>query len=379
MHLTQLRLRNFRNYRSLNLSLEPGLTVLHGQNAQGKTNVLEAVCMLSLGSSYRTASDREVICWSAEPEDRLARIEADVRPAEGEPFNLELLVADLPGFPPKRAFINRAGKRVSDLPGRLTAVFFGPEQLDLVIGSPHHRREFLDTALSQIDRGYQRSLGQYARVLHQRNQLLKQSHERELGPDELLFWDEQMVEHGGAVMRRRAQALVELGPLVEHHHRQLARRGELSLEYDTKLFRGSGGWRRLTEAPSEEIAAEYRRLLALEHDRELAQGASVVGPHRDDAVIQLDEKLVDKFGSRGQQRTTALALKLAELDFLRQHSGEQPVLLLDDVLSELDVERRRALMASVAALEQVLLTTTEQLDLAAVASYEVRAGELLPA
>ncbi|MGH2363068.1 MAG: DNA replication/repair protein RecF [Chloroflexota bacterium] len=405
MYLSHLSLRNFRNYAALELPLEPGLVVLHGPNAQGKTNILEAVALLSTGSSYRAASDRETIRWEAPPEDRVARITGRVRlPGSSEPgaeragepaspleqtvaldgtaqaagFEVELLVADMPGLSAKRARINGVGKRVVDLVGRLTMVFFGPEQLDLVIGSPHHRRAYLDTAISQVDRGYYRATLQYAHVLQQRNQLLRQARERQLGAEELLFWDEQMVEQGGAIIQGRARALLHLAELAADQQQRLApRRGQLRAGYDTKLFGGAAGCDRLAALPAHEVQAEYRQRLALEHERELAQGSCVVGPHRDDVTLLLDGRPLERFGSRGQQRTAALALKLAELEFLRRHTGQRPVLLLDDVLSELDAQRRAALAGIMAEQEQVLFTTTEATDVPARASYEVRSGSLV--
>lgn len=377
MHVSRLELRNFRNYVALELPLQSGLTVFHGQNAQGKTNVLEAVHLLSSGSSYRAASDREVIRWDAEPEDRVTRVTAQVEPAEGADFELEVLVADMPGLSTKRTLVNGAGKRVGDFVGRLTAVLFGPEQLDLVTGSPGQRRAYLDGALSQTDRAYYRALAVYTRVLAQRNQLLKQFREREVHPDELLYWDTQLVEAGSLILGRRARCLLELSPIAAGHHQLLARGGgALELEYETKLFRGSGGWQRLAEASAEAVQTEFRRCLALEAERETAQGSSVVGPHRDDLLLGLDSKQVEKFGSRGQQRTVALALKLAELDLVRTHTGDNPVLLLDDVLSELDEARRTALRHVIRGHEQVLLTTTELAGLDASAAYEVHRGTL---
>ena len=273
--------------------------------------------------------------------------------------------------------MNGAGKRLADFVGRLPAVLFGPEQLDLVTGSPSTRRASLDGALSQTDRTYFRALAVYNRVLHQRNQLLKQFRERDVHPDELLYWNGQLVEAGSVISGRRARGVQQLAVLAAAHHEQLAPGGgELQLGYETKLFRASGGWRRLATATGEEVQAEFRAWLAVEADREMAQGVSVVGPHRDDLLLDLDGKPVDKFGSRGQQRTVALALKLAELDLIREHTGETPLLLLDDVLSELDEARRAALSAVVARHEQVLLTTTEQPDMPAVASYLVRDGAL---
>ncbi len=372
MHLSRLCLSSFRNYPRLELPLEAGLTVLHGQNAQGKTNVLEAIHLLSSGSSYRAASDREVISWQAAGADRVARASGTLGGDE-----LEVVVADVPGLSSKRALVNGAGKRLSDFVGRLTAVLFGPEQLDLVTGSPSHRRAYLDGALSQTDRAYFRALAAYNRVLQQRNQLLKQFREREVHPDELLYWDAQLVEAGSLISSRRARCLQQLSGLAAGHHEQLAPGGgSLELAYETKLFRSRGGWPLLASATQEEVQAEYRAWLRLEAERELATGSTVVGPHRDDLLLALDGKLVDKFGSRGQQRTVALALKLAELDLIRQHTGDTPVLLLDDVLSELDEARRTALGEVIARHEQVLLTTTEDPGLPAAASYLVRQGTL---
>lgn len=374
MHLSRLQLTNFRNYAVLDLPLQTGLTVLHGQNAQGKTNVLEAVYLLSSGASYRAQSDREVIRWEAPEAERLARVTGQAGDAE-----LEAVVADMPGLSTKRVLLNSAGKRLADFVGRLPAVLFGPEQLDLVTGSPSHRRSYLDGALSQIDRTYFRALAVYNRVLHQRNQLLKQYREREIHPDELVYWDAQLVEAGSVISNRRARGLQQIAVLAAAHHEQLAPGGgELGSAYETKLFRTSGGWQRLASAPADEIQAEFRAWLATEAEREMAQGTTVVGPHRDDLLLSLDGKPVDKFGSRGQQRTVALALKLAELDLIRDHTSEAPVLLLDDVLSELDDARRAALSEVVLRHEQVLLTTTEQPDMPSAISYLVQQGTLTP-
>ena len=374
MYLSRLHLTNFRNYTSLELALGPGLTVLHGQNAPGKTNVLEAVYLLSSGSSYRTQSDREVIRWGAPESERLARVTGQANDSE-----LEVLIADMPGLSTKRALVNGAGKRLADFVGRLPAVLFGPEQLDLVTGSPSHRRSYLDGALSQTDRTYFRALAVYNRVLHQRNQLLKQFREREIHPDELVYWDAQLVEAGSVISCRRARGLEQVHVLAAGHHERLASAGGiLALAYETKLFRTAGGWERLALASPREGQTEFHARLAMEAEREMAQGATVVGPHRDDLLLSLDGKPVDKFGSRGQQRTVALALKLAELDFVRDHTAETPVLLLDDVLSELDEVRRSALSEVMLSHEQVLLTTTEQPDMRAAAAYLVQQGTLTP-
>jgi DNA replication and repair protein RecF len=378
VRISQLRLFNFRNYARLELPLQPGLTVLHGQNAQGKTNVLEAIHLLANGSCYRAVSDKEVIRWDAPAAERIARVTGDIE-AKSEKFELEVAVADMPGLSTKRALLNGGGKRLADFVGRLTAVLFGPEQLDLVTGSPGLRRAYVDGALSQTDRTYFRALATYNRVLHQRNQLLKQFQVRELSPDELIYWDAQLVEAGSFVSSRRAAVLQRLAVLAAGHHEQLAPGGgALALEYETKLFRASGGWRRLASAGAQEVQAEFRHWLALESARELAQGVSVVGPHRDDLLLSLDGKPVEKFGSRGQQRTVALALKLAELELITYDKGDQPVLLLDDVLSELDEARRDALREVIGRHEQVLLTTAEQPGLPAAASYLVHAGSLTP-
>jgi DNA replication and repair protein RecF len=374
VHLSRLQLTNFRNYAALDLPLGEGLTVLHGQNAQGKTNILEAIYLLSSGASYRAQSDREVIRWAAPEDERLARVTGQAAGAE-----LEVVVANMVGLSTKRTLVNGAGKRVGDFVGRLPAVLFGPEQLDLVTGSPGTRRAYLDGALSQTDRAYYRALAVYGRVLHQRNQLLKQFREREVSLDELVYWDAQRVEAGSVISSRRARALLRLAELALKHHRGLAPGGGgLGLAYESKLFRTSGGWHRLAEATQDEIQAEFRTGLSLEAGREMAQGSTVVGPHRDDLLMSLDGKAVDKFGSRGQQRTAALALKLAELDLIREATDETPLLLLDDVLSELDDARRAALSELVGRHEQVLLTTTEDPGLAATASYSVRQGVLTP-
>ena len=377
MRVAELTLANFRNYERLSLAFQPGLTVLFGRNAQGKTNVLEATYLLASGSSYRAAAEREVIRWQATPEDRLARAAAVIQP---EAIEIEAVIAAIPGLPSKRVLVNGAGKRLVDFAGRLAAVLFGPEQLDLVTGSPSVRRAYLDEALTQIDRPYLRALTTYTRVLAQRNQLLKQFRERDVSLEELIYWDGQLIETGSVILRQRARALIGLAQLCARRHAALAPGGgELTLAYETKLFRDEGGWPRLAESELPSIETEFRRRLAMEAAREQAQGVTVVGPHRDDLLLAIDGQPADKFGSRGQQRTAALALKLGELDLIRDSTGHAPVLLLDDVLSELDESRRLALGEAIREQEQVLLTATDLPDLPAAAAYQVDAGTLTPA
>ncbi|MCX6028578.1 MAG: DNA replication/repair protein RecF [Chloroflexi bacterium] len=384
MHLTHLSLTNFRNYVRLELSLPDRLTVLQGANAQGKTNLLEAIHLLATARTPRAAAERELINWlaleSPLPYARLVGETGEGRDAEKLELVLELASNGGSNGPVvrKQVRVNGAARRAIDLVGRLRVVLFLPEDVDLVAGAPGERRRYLDIALCQIAPTYCRALGEYNRVVTQRNALLRQL--RDFGGDQgqLAFWDGQMAEHGSVLIHRRGTAIRDLDRLAADRHAGLTSGSErLHVGYlpspdpDVLIGARSGAQiaaqrQRLAEArpayaavSQDEVRERFLAALCGSHAREIAAGASLLGPHRDDMAFTVDGRDLRPFGSRGQQRTAALALKLAEVQLMREETGESPLLLLDDVMSELDEIRRHALLDALAGVDQAIVTTTD--------------------
>ncbi len=389
MRLNHLSLTNFRNYARLELSLPDHLTIIQGANGQGKTNLLEAIHLLATGRSPRATAERELISWLALegplPYARLAGDIGEGHTAEKLELVLELTANGAANGPTvrKQVRINGAPRRGMDLVGHLRVVLFLPEDISLVAGAPAERRRYLDIALCQISTAYCRALSEYNRALAQRNALLRRLREEGGDPGQLNFWDAQLTEHGSTLLHRRSLAVHALDRIAAERHRALTAGAErLHLGYlpspdpaaqtavsarQVEAARRS----RLAEArpayqvvSREEIQEGFAKQLRAMRAREIAAGTSLVGPHRDDMAFTVDGYDLRAFGSRGQQRTAALALKLAELDLMREETGDSPLLLLDDVMSELDAARRRTVLDALAVVEQAIVTTTDWGDFA---------------
>lgn len=417
MRAKRLRLTDFRNYRELDLELPRGLVVFSGRNAQGKTNLLEAISLVATSRSFRTTSEREAVRWSAS--GRFARVDALVQRRQDE-LHVEVVIADAPTnvegaagrpspdpalpLPPaapfrKRIRINGAPRRGMDLIGKVTIVVFAPSDLDLVIGSPSERRRFLDMTLCQVRPAYCRALSQFQKVLTQRAALLRRIRDGEESPHALGYWDEQLARLAAPILRERAAFVAQAGAGAARVYAALAHADEADAaeqegadgaEMDAGAEDDAQGALRLVYRPAyegpldgddEQVAAGIRQRLGELRRREIAQGANVLGPHRDDLAFLAGAVDLSTYGSRGQQRSVALALKLAELEYIERETGDQPILLLDDVLSELDAQRRADLLVAVRGLDQVLLTTTDagSVPAAALADahvYRVRAGQV---
>lgn len=391
MFLNRLELTHFRNYRSLQYDFDTPFTLVQGQNAQGKSTLLEAIYYLATSKSTHARLEREVVGWSAEEEPiPFSRIRGEVR-SGGALSTLEILFSarsDGSGYT-KQIRINGVGRRSIDLIGILRAVLFLPEDVVLVSGSPGERRRYLDVALCQIDRVYCQHLSRYQKVITQRNSLLRQLREEGARPgdsrveDRLNFWDEQLVDHGAAVLHRRLRFVAQLESIAKERHAALsAGRESLQLAYfpsfnpghvDEVLYRQLASAdvapdpERLTALPEPlDLGARFRRRLRERRSREIAAAATLYGPHRDDLLFWVDRRNLRSYGSRGQQRTGALALKLAEVEAMRIESGEAPLLLLDDVMSELDGERRSTLLSALDGVEQAVITTTDWEDFSSI-------------
>ena len=395
MRIHELKLADFRSYEHLRAAFPAGPQVVVGQNAAGKTNLLEALLVLSLGRSHRAHADQELVRWGAD----VARVEAAVsrEPVSSTLETLEVALA-LPsgsvgpggalaaaglGAGPavrpgaasrgrKRIRVNGVGRRPDALSATLRTVLFAPESMLLVSGSPSLRRDELDSIVAQLRPGHARSLATYGRVLTQRNSLLRLIREGAADPGQLPYWDGILVDEGGAIVERRLRVLEALAGPLESAHDEIAPGEEsLRLAYETNAPANAA------ETPRDAL----RRRLAETSEKELWNGQTLVGPHRDDVRFLLGGRDLAAFGSRGQQRTAILALKLAELDLLGRGDGVPPLLLLDDVFSELDPDRRAHLVRRIGALPQAFVTTTalEDLDPALVAestAWRVTPGRL---
>ncbi|TME44100.1 MAG: DNA replication/repair protein RecF [Chloroflexi bacterium] len=371
MWLSQLTLVNFRNFRAVRLEPQPGLLLFSGPNGQGKTNLLEAVYVLATTRSPRTSVERELLCWRpAEDADLaavvppFARLESRVRRRDGE-VHLELTFeaeragnnGATPGAVTRGIKVNGLATRATGLVGQLPVVYFSPGDVDLAGGPPAGRRQYLNLANSQASPSHLRALQRYNRVLLQRNQVLRLVRERRQSSSALEPWTEQMVEWGAQILRQRLAMVSDVDRRIAGIFRDLAGTSEtLRVVYRSTVCD--------TSTDTVALIESFRERQATMGAREVDQAVSLVGPHRDDFTFYLDGVDLNTYGSRGQQRLAVLALKLAEADWMRDEIGELPVVLLDDVLSELDPQRREYVLRRVAQPEasqqrQVWITSTE--------------------
>lgn len=361
MFIFDLQLANFRNYGQVQLSLDRGLNVFVGDNAQGKSNLLEAIYLLSTLRSSRASSDSDLVRRDVLASDfPVARLACQVERSAG---NLQLEVAivgrttDASHRAGKRVRVNGVSKRASEAVGQLCAVLFTTLDIEIVAGPPLLRRRYLDMMISQVDRGYLRAMQKYARVLQQRNSLLKRIQAQEASPAELGFWDQELAHAGGIIMLARAEAL---GRLAAEGALQMQRLSD-ETETLTLTYRPALAGLDQQDCPIDETEWTARMLRALSNlrQREIAAGATLVGPHRDDVTVEINDLPADSFASRAQQRTAALSLRLAEASYLRDCLGDDPVVLLDDVLSELDARRRRGVLEYFDSFQQTIVTTAD--------------------
>ncbi len=388
MYLSHLSLSDFRNYKQLDLSLGPGLFLFYGENAQGKTNLLEAVAMLATSNSFHATSDREVVNWDAA--DHLTRIDGSVKRHDVE-VKIEIVIIDptpleAPNATPqaielpsnmqrKRIRINGVPKRGVDLIGQVTVVLFSPTDLRLVDGSPEERRRFLDRGLCQMQPRYCQALMKYRKVVTQRSALLKRVRENQEDPRMLDYLDEQLTTWANLIMFERQHMVASLNEQVDNLQATISGgREHLQIIYRPS-FRKEPAWDLVEALP------HYRAQLLEARRKEIYQGVCTLGPHRDDLEFLVNGVNMLMYGSRGQQRTVALSAKLAELAYMRAGTGEEPILLLDDVFSELDSSRRQYLLQHILQHDQVLITATDLTSfpeeiLARAYKYQVINGEI---
>lgn len=365
INLSRLSLTGFRNHTNTEIELRPGLTLFQGQNGHGKSNLLEAAYMLAIAKSARSSHERELVNWSlAETGGHMqvlgvgrqgdttiqAQIDVDVTAATTPNGN--------PGFR-KGLRVNGIKRSAIDFVGNLNIVFFEADDLEIIHGSPGRRRRYLDILISQSDPAYLKSLQRYGQVMTQRNQLLRRIRDGVSEELELAFWDERLSYEGARVTDARRRSVDGLNEHAVPAHSDLTDGDKLELEYRPRITASSNDRPDVSQMTAEMIEQEMKNTLPALRRREIAQGMTVIGPHRDDLEIRLNDNPAGNFASRGQSRTIALSLKLAEAVFVTNSTGRTPVLALDDILSELDPERRRLVLEAATKHEQVLLTSTE--------------------
>jgi len=373
MYLAHLHLEEFRSYATLDLDIDPRGVRIVGQNGSGKTSFIEAVVMLATTRSSRTSADREVVRWESGELFGVApyaRLEAEVQTQERRHQVTVAIELDRDGRQTARKTFTIDGQtsRAQDVIGTIKIVLFSPEDVQLVTGAPSERRRLIDMLISQIDRQYLRALSRYGRILQQRNGLLKRFAKERVyhgslpAIAELAFWDDQLIESGAYVVASRQRMIGRLSELMVARSSTLIRDAVIGLTYQSKLELGPTSDTPNVASRAQELAVRFQMQLAEVRAEEFRRGLTVIGPHRDDVVFGINERDLATYGSRGQQRLGVVALKLSEGDLIAEATGEMPILLLDDVLSELDASHRELLLEAVATTDRQLLVTSTEAD-----------------
>jgi DNA replication and repair protein RecF len=397
MHLTHLSLTNYRNFTRFDVDVPQGVLLVVGANAQGKTSLLESIYFLATFTAFHAEYDRQVINFLAAQEPlAVARIVADYQRG-GQAHRLEVRVIQESNGSGERVrkeiLLDGTRRKINEVFRQFNAVLFLPHMLRIIEGSPEERRRYLNFALAQVHPDYAAYLSIYSQTLSQRNALLKQLYERNGDVGQLIYWDEQLVQAGAHLIQARIQAVQSLERLAANLHLELTRSKEVlrlvyqpafdplpqpgnqfALPMDTPVDRSGLSF--------EMIYQGFLEALTANHAEEIQRGVTTIGPHRDELRFLANGIDLGQYGSRGQIRTAMLSMKLAEVAWMKERTGDWPVLLLDEVLAELDLERRSDLLERLAGTQQALLTTTD-LDLfepdfvRKAALWQIRTGRLV--
>ncbi len=334
MIIQSIKLENFRNYEALDLNFEKGTNILYGDNAQGKTNVLEAIYLSATTKSHKGSKDKEIIRFLNEEAHIRTNIEK-----EGMEYRVDM---HLRKNKSKGIAINgQPIKKAADLIGLLNVVFFSPEDLSIIKNGPSERRKFVDMELFQIDKYYLYNLNQYNKIINQRNKLLKEFCFNSDLNETLHIWNMQLVTYGRQIIKRRMEFTEQLNEIIFDIHKNLSgEKEELKIIYEPNV--------------SEE---DFEIRLKNSQEKDIKLKMTSVGPHRDDFCFMVNGVDIRKYGSQGQQRTAALSLKLAEIELVKKVTGDNPVLLLDDVLSELDSNRQNYLLNNIGDIQTIITCT----------------------
>jgi DNA replication and repair protein RecF len=334
MIIKSLELENFRNYNALSLNFDSGTNILYGDNAQGKTNILEAIYLSATTKSHKSSKDKDIIKFGAD--------EAHIRTYVLKDGLENRVDMHLRRSKSKGIAINgQKIKKAAQLLGLLNVVFFSPEDLSIIKNGPSERRRFVDMELCQLDSVYLNNLNNYSKIVNQRNKLLKEMTFNPSLKDTLFVWDSQLVAYGIKVIERRKEFVDQLNEIIYDIHGKLSGgKEELSIKYEPDI------------EPD-----DFERKLAASNDRDIKLKQTTIGPHRDDFSFNVGDVDIRKFGSQGQQRTAALSLKLSEIELVKKITNDTPLLLLDDVLSELDSNRQNYLLNSIGDIQTIITCT----------------------
>lgn len=334
MFVKSLELQNYRNYEKLHIEFDPGTNILYGDNAQGKTNILEAIYVCATSKSHRGSKDKEIVHFG--DEEAHIKILVDKKGVETR-IDMHLKKNKTKGI----AICGIPIRRASELFGNINVVFFSPEDLNIIKNGPAERRKFIDMELCQLDKLYTSDLVNYNKILNQRNKLLKDMNYQSQDDLMLSVLDEQLVKYGQGVIRRRKEFICELNEIIGPIHEKL-----------------TGGKEKLTVSYEEDCKEDtFAAELLSARGRDVRTKATNRGPHRDDISLISNEIDIRKFGSQGQQRSAALSLKLSEIELIRRKMKDTPILLLDDVLSELDSQRQNHLLESIEDIQTMITCT----------------------
>ncbi len=354
MWIKKIELKNFRNYKSQKIELAKNINVLYGENAQGKTNIIESIFLCSMGKSFRAKKDKEMI--KINEDSCSVEVEYEKSDREGK---IKIEIGNK-----KNIFINDIKiKKISELLGKINIVIFTPDDIEIIKGGPDQRRKFLDIMISQLRPNYIHILSLYQQTIEQRNNYLKQIKEEQKDENLLEIWDEKLAEYAIKICEYRKEFIEKLKPKIENLHKKITNnKEEIKIEY-------------ITECLDKKI---YLNLLKERRKLDILKGFTTKGIHRDDFVIYINGRQLNIYGSQGQQRTSILTLKLAELNLIYDEIGEYPILLLDDFMSELDKNRRESLIQHIKET-QVIITCTDKLALEnfEYLEYNVKEGKII--
>lgn len=353
MWINKIKINNFRNYKQEEIKLDKNINLFYGENAQGKTNIIEAIFLGSMGKSFRTKKDKEMIKLNSEK----AEVEIEYKKSDREgKIKIELSNK-------KNIYLNGIKiKKLSELLGNINIVIFTPDDINILKGSPQNRRRFLDIMISQLKPNYMYHLNLYLKTLEQRNNYLRQIREEKKDENLLDIWDEKLIEEAEIIYQYRKEYMNKIKEKIKKIHQEItSNREEIEIEY-------------LSECQTKE---NYLKLLKERRKLDIIKGFTTKGVHRDDFVIYINKKQLDIYGSQGQHRTAILSLKLAELNIVKEEIGEEPILLLDDFMSELDEKRIKSFLNKIENT-QVIITCTEKINVEnkKILIYNVKEGSI---
>ena len=354
MWINKIKINNFRNYEQQEIKLGKNINIFYGENAQGKTNIIEAIFLCSMGKSFRAKKDKEMILLNKES----ATIEVEFEKSDRDgKIKIELSNK-------KNVYVNGIKiKKLSELLGNINVVIFTPDDINILKGGPQNRRRFLDIMISQLKPNYMHNLNLYLKILEQRNNYLRQIREQNKDENMLEIWDEKLAEYAICICNYRTEFINKIKNEIKKVHNEITdNKEEIEFEY-------------ITECNNKE---EYLQLLRQRRKLDIIKGFTTKGIHRDDFVIYINKRRLDVYGSQGQHRTAILSLKLSELNIIQDEIGEYPILLLDDFMSELDEKRRKHFLEKIEKT-QVIITCTDKIDIEnkKVLIYNVKEGKVI--